>query len=139
MLTRDWDYSRGPAMNGRATDQDTSPEARIAAVARALQLKFDPDSKVPDFADYRDAIRVFVRKELILARIDEARKCGGLMVQGRVAELGITLAECEKEIPHDAYFPSDPRSHRSEGDKITERNLIAAQAQRTTSESANAI
>jgi hypothetical protein len=114
-------------MNGRATDEDTTPEARIAAVARALQLKFDPDSKVPDFADYRDAIRVFIRKELVLARIDEARKCGGLMLTGRIAELGFELADWEKEIPPDAYFPSDARSHsRSPGDALTERKLVEA-------------
>lgn len=100
-------------MNGRQSFEDTNPESRIAAVARSIQLKFEPESKVPDFADYRDAMSVFVRKELILARIDEARKSSGTLLTARIAELASELAECEKAIPHDAYFPSERKLRES--------------------------
>jgi hypothetical protein len=79
-----------------------SPEERIAAAARALQLHYEPESKVPDIADYRDGLRVYVRRELILARIDEARQISGTVLTERIRVLAAELAKCEMEmLPED--------------------------------------
>jgi hypothetical protein len=96
-------------MNGRSTDEDAMPVERIAAVARSLQLKHDPHSRTPDYADYVAGMRVYVKKELILARIDEARICGGLAMTARIAELAILLAECEKAIPAESRWVGGTR------------------------------
>ena len=99
---------RGAMSNGRITDADVTPVKRIAAAARHIQLKDDPNSRTPDYADYEAGLRVPLEKELILARIDEARLCGGLAMTARIAELAILLAECEKSIPAESRI-SGPR------------------------------
>jgi hypothetical protein len=85
--------------NVRITSEGSTSLKRIAAAARHVQLKDDPQSRTPDYADYEAGMRAVVEKELILARIDEARMCGGLAVTARMAELAILLAEWEKLIP----------------------------------------
>jgi 2-C-methyl-D-erythritol 4-phosphate cytidylyltransferase len=52
----------------------------------------------PDYADYRDALRPFVRRELLRARIEEARKAAGEILTARVAELAKELDEVNREI-----------------------------------------
>jgi hypothetical protein len=91
------------------THEDATALARIAAAARHVQLKDDPQSRTPDYADYEAGLRLYVEKELILARIDEARLCGGLAMTARIAELAILLAECEKAIPAESRWQSGPR------------------------------
>lgn len=59
--------------NIRVAGED-SPEARLAAVCvetcrRVKSLTGRP----PDYADFRDDIRKFVRLEILLARLEEAR------------------------------------------------------------------
>ena len=92
-------------MNGRIHSEET-PEGRLAAVAASLALKMLADFEktgegpsAPDYADYRDALRPFVKRELILARIAEARKKHSAELTVRVRELAIELAECERQIP----------------------------------------
>jgi hypothetical protein len=91
-------------MNGRHIDEQTTPEARLAVVAQRLLLKFDPNASVPDFADFRDAMSFYVKKEILLARIDEARKCGGLALSAHIANLAVELAEIERQIPAELRF-----------------------------------
>jgi hypothetical protein len=91
-------------MNGRHVEDQTTPEARLAVVAQRLLKKFDPNSNVPDFADFRDALAPYVKKEILLARIIEARTCGGLALSAHIAALAHELAEIEKRIPVELYF-----------------------------------
>lgn len=92
-------------MNGRIHDEKTAA-GRLAAVARSLILKMDKEhrkTKVgptePDYADFREAFEPYIQRELLLARIDEARITASMALTGRVKELSLLLAECEKLIP----------------------------------------
>jgi hypothetical protein len=79
-------------MNGRMHDCDESPEGRIAAVVRSLCIQMEKKRKrEPDYADFREVLRPFVQRELLNARIDEARKTAGLMLTARVRELAAEL------------------------------------------------
>lgn len=91
-------------MNGRIY-QDGTPEGRLAAVARSLALRMAEQKKEPDYADYRDTLRPFVKRELILARIEEARKSAGEMLTARVAELAKELAEVNNQIANTLQGP----------------------------------
>lgn len=58
----------------------SSPEARLAAVV-VNTIDDLNDGKfghpeVADFADYRDALRPYVAREILLARMAEAKTCG---------------------------------------------------------------
>jgi hypothetical protein len=82
-------------MNGRVHHDDT-PEGRLAAVARSLAIQMEEKlNREPDYADYRDALRPFVRRELLNARIDEARKVSGRALTLRVIELSTELQALE--------------------------------------------
>lgn len=92
-------------MNGRTQNENT-PEGRLAGVARSLVIKMEDrhnKSRVgprePDYADFREALRPYVQRELLLARIDEARKTAATAVTARVKELATELMECEKLLP----------------------------------------
>lgn len=85
-------------MNGRI-DSEATPEGRLAAVARSLALRLAKDKREPDYADYRDALRPFVQRELILARIEEARKAHGVRLTNRIQELTMELAVVNAMIP----------------------------------------
>jgi hypothetical protein len=91
-------------MNGRASSEDT-PEGRLAAVARSLAMKMETQFNktgqgpaVPDYADYRRALAPFLRRELLLARIDEARKTSSTALTTRMKELAGELYECDVDI-----------------------------------------
>lgn len=96
----------GPrAMNGR-THEERTPEARLAAVARSLMIKMESahhktgvGPKEPDYADFRETFRPYILRELLLARIDEARKNAAVVITSRVKELAAELHECEKLLP----------------------------------------
>ncbi len=78
-------------MNGRVHHDDT-PEGRIAAVARSLCIQMEKkSSREPDYADFRDVLRPFLQRELLNARIDEARKTSGRALTQRVRELAKEL------------------------------------------------
>lgn len=85
---------------------ENSPEGRLAAVARALVLEmwdthihrqFGPEK--PDTHDFREALRPFVKIELLLARIEEARKLSGRVLTERVKELSQELVEARRGLP----------------------------------------
>lgn len=91
-------------MNGRIHEDET-PEGRIAAVARSLAIKMEKayqrsgvGPKEPDYADYRAALKPFIDRELILARMDEGRMAAAKVLTGRARELSEQLVECERAI-----------------------------------------
>jgi hypothetical protein len=85
-------------MNGRIEELDT-PEERLAAVARSLAIQMEKLNRTPDYADYRDALRPFILRELLLTRIDEARKGCGRGLTGRIQELDVELKKLTKMLP----------------------------------------
>jgi hypothetical protein len=94
-------------MNGRI-HHDPTPEGRLAAVCRSLMTQMDTRHRKtrvgpaePDYADFREALRPYVRREILIARIDEARKSAGARLTSRVAELADELFEVDKIITDD--------------------------------------
>ncbi len=93
-------------MNGRFLHEET-PEGRLAAVAVALAAAFEDrhhryrnGPTKPDVADLRDALRPYVIRELLKARIEEAE----INVEtraSRTAQLIKALYECEAKLPKD--------------------------------------
>ena len=84
-------------MNDRIFDEPT-PEGRIAAACRTLWHRMREDaarrgkpkgdySSEADYADYRDALRPYVQRELTLARIDELKSLPGPESPGLVFRL----------------------------------------------------
>jgi len=69
---------------------ETTPEARLAAAASNLVIDMSARLKhPPDFADYRDALQPYIAREILLARVAEAKICGRL---DRVADLEYQIA-----------------------------------------------
>jgi hypothetical protein len=80
-------------VNGRI-NADATAEGRLAAVAKSLCYQMQQKLKRdPDYADFRDVLRPFVLRELLMARVDEARKLHGAQLTVRIAELSRELAE----------------------------------------------
>jgi hypothetical protein len=94
-------------MNGRIYKGKTGEE-RLAGVARSLTMKMqkglrDPEKlkNVPDYADFRDAFRPYVRREQIIACISWARRHAAEVLTAGIKELALELLECEKQIPQE--------------------------------------
>src|SRR5262245_58109249 len=94
-------------MNGRIASEKT-PEGRLAAVAMSLArrmreafLKSGQGPGEPDYADYRDALRPFVERELLLARIDEARNTHHKAISARMHELTVQLNKLNAQLPEE--------------------------------------
>ena len=85
-------------MDGRIAGEPT-PEGRLAAVAFSVMVQMrDHEKKDADYADYRDCMRPFVRRELILVQLDELRTSNAPNMTLRVAELAKELAIASTEI-----------------------------------------
>lgn len=84
-------------MNGRVNREDT-PEGRLAAVARSAMMRITARGREADYADFREALRPFVRRELLYARVDEARKCHAIKLTERMRELDREMIELAKQI-----------------------------------------
>lgn len=85
-------------MNGRITDEPT-PEGRLAALVFSIRAHMrDHEKKDPDYADFRDAMRPFVRRELILARLEDLRQTTGAILTFKTAELAKELVELNMQI-----------------------------------------
>jgi hypothetical protein len=79
-----------------------TPEDRIAAVARTLTHKmYEEHSRLPDYADFRQALKPFIQREMVLARIDEARVSGSSFITSRVKALTRELMAIESALPED--------------------------------------
>lgn len=80
----------------RPTAADT-PEARLAAVVGNLMEKFQNDfSHPPDIADFCEALKTPIRREILLAKLDEAREpslARGLRIRIIVEELREVLLD----------------------------------------------
>jgi hypothetical protein len=84
---------------------DETPEGRLAAVCRSLMTQMDTRYRKtgvgpaePDYADFRDALRPYVQRELLLARIEEARKSAGVLLTMRIRELAEELYAVDRII-----------------------------------------
>jgi hypothetical protein len=74
-------------VNGRINELAT-PEERIAAVAQSLCVQMrDKEKREPDYADFRDVLRPFIQKEILIARIAEARTTAGIQLTERMRAL----------------------------------------------------
>ena len=85
-----------------------TPEERLAAVAFALVEKLRDSHKdtgvgpsYPDYADFRDAFRPHLRRELIKARMDEAGYAAGILTKLRIPHLSDDLKEVDALIAED--------------------------------------
>ena len=86
-------------MNGRIVKEST-PEGRLAAVAKSVAVRLRADlRREADYADYRDAMRPYILRELVLARIEEARRCYGDTLTVRMRELALQLDALNKNLP----------------------------------------
>jgi hypothetical protein len=84
--------------NGRK-NTEASPEGRLAAVARTLVMKMQNQKQgEPDYADFRDALRPYVEREMLLARITEARHVASDCLTARVKQLAAELLEVNELI-----------------------------------------
>lgn len=73
---------------------EETPEGRIAAIAASVVDRIAELRKHPaDFADIRDGIRAAVQREIVYARLAEARKCRN---EKRVSELELDLVQIEE-------------------------------------------
>jgi hypothetical protein len=82
-------------VNGRIHEDQTA-EGRIAAVAKSFLVQMrDKYKRDPDYADFRDVLRPFVQREMLRARIDEARKSYGQGLTTRMVELAKELDALE--------------------------------------------
>lgn len=102
-------------MNGRI-HQEKTPEGRLAAVCRSLMTQLEARNRTtgvgpaePDFADFREALRPYIQRELLLARIEEARKSAGVLLTMRVRELADELYALDKIIPKEFKVAEVPK------------------------------
>jgi hypothetical protein len=110
-------------MNGRISVEET-PEGRLAAVAKSLELemltKFEKTGvgpSTPDYADYRDALRPYVKQELLHVKeklleraVAQGRKRSADSLTISMKELGQDLDECRKELAE--VQKQIPKEHR---------------------------
>jgi hypothetical protein len=93
-------------MTGRIEDAQT-PEGRLAAVCRTLMLRMErealrrhagPAAAEPDYADFRDTLRPFIKRELINALLDELQNYESPEAVFRRRDLRQQLVAVEYEI-----------------------------------------
>jgi len=85
-------------MDGRIASEPT-PEGRLAAVVLSVFIQMrDHEKKDPDYADYRDALRPFLHREIILARMKDVRHATGAIMTTLTAELARELTEVNAAI-----------------------------------------
>lgn len=82
-------------------------EEQLAVISRWLPVQMADAHRcnggvgpmAPDYADFRDAFRPFVRRAIILARIDESKRTPpSARVVERVEDLTSELADVEEQI-----------------------------------------
>lgn len=79
--------------NGPRIKNEITPEGRLAAVAVTLMRQsWDENQRLPDYADIRDGIRSYVRKELLLAELGITR-LRGKPLEDRTREILNELAD----------------------------------------------
>jgi hypothetical protein len=97
----------------RKNDNELTPEGRLAAVARELVVEMYHSERlrrdglqypnVPDYADFADRLRLYVRRELIQARLDLAKLISPLGIAKALSDelkrVEIEIAKFEKAEP----------------------------------------
>jgi hypothetical protein len=63
----------------------------------------------PDYGDFREALRPYVQRELLLARIDEARKSAGERLTSRMKELATELYAIDRIMPGEFNLAEGPK------------------------------
>lgn len=79
-------------------DMEETPEGRIAEAAyeiMTLRLNALPHAEMTDRADFRDGLRLFVWRELLMVQVDEARLWGKFQ---RVRDLLSQLDQINEDI-----------------------------------------
>jgi hypothetical protein len=85
-------------MDGRISNEPT-PEGRLAAVAYSVMVQMrDHEKKEADYADYRDCMRPFVQRELVLAMMRFLPRLTGTDLTTSTAELAKALLEANVDI-----------------------------------------
>ena len=94
-------------MNGRVVEEPT-PEGRLAAVCKSLALRMRKEaelrrrsdySREPDYADYRDALRPYIEREMLQARLDEISEyCGAPAAAFRIISLRRQIEALDRDI-----------------------------------------
>lgn len=103
-------------MNGARIRHEETPIGRIAAAARlvventtaealrqdarltALGVPFAPTTRCPDYADFRDGILLYLTRELLVAKREEAMLANYPGAAARIGALTWSLAEIEEKI-----------------------------------------
>jgi hypothetical protein len=53
--------------------EGATPEDRIAAAARLIMVRMIGHRDVPDYADFRDLLRPYVEREILMGQLEEAK------------------------------------------------------------------
>jgi hypothetical protein len=84
---------------------DGTPEGRVAAACNKLMRmmaekhrRTESGPTAPDYADFRDFLRPYLRRECLLARIEQSRKNGSQVLTAEIRDLAAQLAACEQQI-----------------------------------------
>lgn len=78
-------------MNVRIHHEET-PEGRLAAVAVSLMYHMETSKqRLPDYADFREAMRPFIKRELLNARLDEANMSLKVALADRIKDIASEL------------------------------------------------
>jgi hypothetical protein len=92
-------------VNGRKKAEET-PEGRIAAVAESLRREFEKAYRErgndgptePDYADFREALRPYIHREMVVFAIKRVRKSSAKALTDIVKELAEELRQWEIQI-----------------------------------------
>jgi hypothetical protein len=99
-------------MNGRIAEAHT-PEERLAAVCRTLIVRMENAARrrganrqaaEPDYADFRDALRPYIRREIVMALLEEMQDRPDLSAAFRVAALRAELEALNRIVKKEARW-----------------------------------
>jgi hypothetical protein len=96
-------------MLGIRVNYEPTPLGRLAAVARTVVDEHRdlsdrlcrPDLAFPDYADFRARMNLYVKRELLIARMKEARLHNWEGAALRIAALEWQLTEVQEQIDED--------------------------------------
>lgn len=76
-----------------------TPEGRLAVVAMAVVLAARSRQEDVSASHFAEAMRPFLRVEMILAHVDETRRALGILLTSRMEELQAELIVANRSIP----------------------------------------
>lgn len=93
-------------MNGSSTAKGSTTEQVVEVIDSLIRSIYEEFRKtdqglrrIPDKADIRQAIKPFIERGELMARVDEARKTSAAALTARMVELLGELIKVEGEIP----------------------------------------